>query len=133
MSGAGRTIIPAGATLNVANASAVTLTGGRTLEFCSRPRQVGFHPIDESQRIPETGPDEVMEAASDIRRSAFLGNYLPRQCGMATFTCEVLSAARREFQLAPWNKERKTLLTLGAFYSTGRAQTWLWTRRECRR
>jgi hypothetical protein len=37
-----------------------------------------------------------MEAASDIRRIAFLGNYLPRKCGIATFTSDVLSAVAAE-------------------------------------
>jgi hypothetical protein len=34
-----------------------------------------------------------MEAASEIRKIAFLGDYLPRKCGIATFTSDVLSAA----------------------------------------
>src|SRR5512139_971418 len=37
-----------------------------------------------------------MEAASDIRKIAFLGNYLPRKCGIATFTSDVLSAVAAE-------------------------------------
>ncbi|MBE7499271.1 MAG: glycosyltransferase [Verrucomicrobiales bacterium] len=37
-----------------------------------------------------------MEPASDIRKIAFLGNYLPRQCGIATFTSDVLSAVASE-------------------------------------
>ena len=49
---------------------------------------------------------------------------------MAAFMSGALSAGRREFLLAPWNKERKTLLTLGAFYSTGPARTRSWTKWE---
>jgi glycosyltransferase involved in cell wall biosynthesis len=37
-----------------------------------------------------------MEAATDIRKIAFLGNYLPRKCGIATFTSDVLSAVAAE-------------------------------------
>ena len=37
-----------------------------------------------------------MVMASDIRKIAFLGDYLPRQCGIATFTCDVLSAVAAE-------------------------------------
>jgi len=37
-----------------------------------------------------------MEAASDIRKIAFLGDYLPRKCGIATFTSDVLSAVAAE-------------------------------------
>ena len=37
-----------------------------------------------------------MEPASDIRKVAFLGNYLPRKCGIATFTSDVLSAVAAE-------------------------------------
>ena len=37
-----------------------------------------------------------MEAASAIRKIAFLGNYLPRRCGIATFTSDLLSAVAGE-------------------------------------
>ena len=33
-----------------------------------------------------------MKAASSIRTVAFLGNYLPRKCGIATFTSDLLTA-----------------------------------------
>jgi hypothetical protein len=33
---------------------------------------------------------------SDIRRIAFLGDYLPRKCGTATFTCDLLTAVAAE-------------------------------------
>jgi glycosyltransferase involved in cell wall biosynthesis len=38
-----------------------------------------------------------MEAASEIRKIAFLGDYLPRKCGIATFTSDVLSAVAEEY------------------------------------
>lgn len=37
-----------------------------------------------------------MEATSDIRKIAFLGDYLPRKCGIATFTSDVLTAVAAE-------------------------------------
>jgi hypothetical protein len=43
----------------------------------------------------------AMENASTIKRIAFLGDYLPRQCGIATFTsdiCEAVAAQYRECQ-----------------------------------
>ncbi len=37
-----------------------------------------------------------METPSEIRKIAFLGDYLPRKCGIATFTADVLSAVASE-------------------------------------
>src|SRR5258705_9903817 len=37
-----------------------------------------------------------METASTIRKVAFLGDYLPRKCGIATFTSDLLSAVAGE-------------------------------------
>ena len=37
-----------------------------------------------------------MGSASEIRKIAFLGDYLPRKCGIATFTSDVLSAVAAE-------------------------------------
>src|ERR1700682_2752640 len=34
----------------------------------------------------------VVKTASSIRTIAFLGNYLPRKCGIATFTSDLLGA-----------------------------------------
>ncbi len=38
-----------------------------------------------------------MEAASEIRKNAFLGDYLPCNCGVAAFTWGVPFAVQREF------------------------------------
>ena len=38
-----------------------------------------------------------MEKASDIRTVAFLGDYLPRKCGIATFTTDLRCAVAAEF------------------------------------
>ena len=37
-----------------------------------------------------------METASEIRKIAFLGDYLPRKCGIATFTSDLLAAVAAE-------------------------------------
>lgn len=38
-----------------------------------------------------------MQTASEIRKVAFLGNYLPRKCGIATFTADICNAVTAEF------------------------------------
>src|SRR6266404_1526506 len=38
-----------------------------------------------------------MQNPSDIRKLAFLGNYLPRKCGIATFTTDLCEAVATEF------------------------------------
>ena len=40
--------------------------------------------------------NEFVPAASGIRRIAFLGDYLPRTCGIATFTADLLGAVAAE-------------------------------------
>jgi glycosyltransferase involved in cell wall biosynthesis len=37
---------------------------------------------------------------SDIRKIAFLGDYLPRKCGIATFTSDLLTAVVAEYNAA---------------------------------
>src|SRR5512135_1447159 len=44
--------------------------------------------IDRAQNALGT----VVETTSEIRKIAFLGDYLPRKCGIATFTSDVLQA-----------------------------------------
>ena len=44
----------------------------------------------------ENGEHKLMVTASEIRKIAFLGDYLPRKCGIATFTFDVLSAVATE-------------------------------------
>jgi glycosyltransferase involved in cell wall biosynthesis len=39
---------------------------------------------------------EVVDYASQIRKIAFLGDYLPRKCGIATFTSDLLTAVAAE-------------------------------------
>jgi hypothetical protein len=48
---------------------------------------------------PERSPSEALSMAAKIgcslplpTRIAFVGNYLPRQCGIATFTTDLCSA-----------------------------------------
>jgi len=38
-----------------------------------------------------------MQQPSDIRKIAFLGDYLPRKCGIATFTTDLRCAVAAEF------------------------------------
>jgi hypothetical protein len=38
-----------------------------------------------------------MQPASDIRKVASLGDYLPRKCGIAMFTTDLCCAAAKEF------------------------------------
>jgi glycosyltransferase involved in cell wall biosynthesis len=57
---------------------------------------VGFHPMDVNRRIPDSVADISMDAASEIHKIAFVGDYLPRKCGIATFTSDVLSAVAAE-------------------------------------
>src|SRR5258706_8854838 len=40
---------------------------------------------------------KLKPAKSPIRRVAFIGNYLPRQCGIATFTTDLCEAIATEF------------------------------------
>jgi glycosyltransferase involved in cell wall biosynthesis len=41
--------------------------------------------------------NEPLESPSEIRRIAFLSDYLPRKCGIATFTSDLLDAVAAEF------------------------------------
>src|ERR1700689_2035996 len=41
--------------------------------------------------------DQFMQPASAIRKVAFLGDYLPRKCGIATFTTDLRCAVAAEF------------------------------------
>src|SRR5215468_6032174 len=40
---------------------------------------------------------KLMSSASEIRKLAFLGNYLPRKCGIATFTADLCESIAAEF------------------------------------
>jgi glycosyltransferase involved in cell wall biosynthesis len=40
---------------------------------------------------------EALDARSEIRRIAFLGDYLPRKCGIATFTSDLLTGVAAEY------------------------------------
>jgi glycosyltransferase involved in cell wall biosynthesis len=42
------------------------------------------------------GEDATMSDGSKVARVAFIGNYLPRKCGIATFTSDLLSAVAAE-------------------------------------
>jgi glycosyltransferase involved in cell wall biosynthesis len=53
-------------------------------------------PIYE-QRLGIDKDKVVMEQDSTINRVAFIGNYLPRQCGIATFTTDLCEAVANEY------------------------------------
>ena len=38
-----------------------------------------------------------MKSHSDIRKIAFVGDYLPRQCGIATFTSDLCTSVATQF------------------------------------
>src|SRR6185295_5877096 len=44
----------------------------------------------------KSGQANFVETVSEIRRIAFLGDYLPRKCGIATFTSDLLAAVAAE-------------------------------------
>src|SRR5438874_5519792 len=50
-----------------------------------------------NNRIIQNGTEETTPAPSEIRKIAFLGDYLPRKCGIATFTSDLLAAVATEF------------------------------------
>ena len=43
----------------------------------------------------DTSPTERSLTVSTIDRTAFVGSYLPRQCGIATFTTDLCKAIAR--------------------------------------
>jgi hypothetical protein len=53
---------------------------------------VGFGPTRYTRNSP-------VETESKIRKVGFLGDYLPRKCGIATFTTDLLSAVAAEHPL----------------------------------
>src|SRR5271169_5320158 len=56
----------------------------------------GMAGFNRSKAFPLPG-DPVAKMESGIRTVAFLGNYLPRKCGIATFTSDLLqSVAERD-------------------------------------
>ena len=56
----------------------------------------GEYPIAKDRGHPHNQAPETKGPASDLRKIAFLGDFLLRKCGIATFTCDVLSAMAAE-------------------------------------
>lgn len=67
-----------------------------------RARLISEHALEHPEYLPPMPPppsSPAMRLASRVQHVAMLGNHLPRQCGIATFTtdlCEALVAARPE-------------------------------------
>jgi glycosyltransferase involved in cell wall biosynthesis len=59
------------------------------------------HPLPELGRCARGrqgyGTDKLMESESSIQKIAFLGDHLPRKCGIATFTTDLLAAVAAEY------------------------------------
>jgi glycosyltransferase involved in cell wall biosynthesis len=51
----------------------------------------------KSPKFTSLGPDKLVQTATDNRKIAFVGDYLPRKCGIATFTSDLLGAVAAEF------------------------------------
>ena len=47
---------------------------------------------NKSPKVLGSGPDKPVQPATDNRKIAFVGDYLPRKCGIATFTSDLLEA-----------------------------------------
>ena len=54
---------------------------------------VGFCPIQKSRRTVENLAGQLVDKPSQIRKIAFLGDYLPRKCGIATLSLDDALAA----------------------------------------
>jgi len=57
----------------------------------------GCSPHSQGPAQPQTEVAEVVQPASEIRKIAFVGDYLPRKCGIATFTTDLRCAVAKEF------------------------------------
>ncbi len=66
--------------------------------FWRLPLLVGWHSISKEKGRFEGS--KVMNHLNDsiIKRIAFIGNYLPRQCGIATFTTDLCEAIADEYK-----------------------------------
>ena len=70
-------------------------------------------------------------AYSDLRKIAFVGDYLPRKCGIATFTHDlrnaVASLPRPNASSSPWTTSRAVTNILPKFASSFPSRTWIRT------
>lgn len=69
---------------------------GRTCRQTRKYFEVGFYPIGRMLPDLDNNAEKLMEPAS-IRKAAFLGDYLPRKCGIATFTADLRTAVAAKF------------------------------------
>src|SRR5580692_2900271 len=61
---------------------------------CGRP---GHDASCQHRQVARANGDRLMHPAPAIRKVAFLGDYLPRKCGIATFTTDLRCAVAAEF------------------------------------
>lgn len=52
-----------------------------------------MNPFDTKRKIDM---EKLVKAEANVRKIAFFGDYLPRKCGIATFTSDLLSAVAAE-------------------------------------
>src|SRR5579862_943816 len=65
----------------------------KTLPF-RRPLRIGSSTSHKAQPVQALSPSVTLALPSRI---AIIGNYLPRQCGIATFTTDLCDAVSNEF------------------------------------
>ena len=51
----------------------------------------------KTSKVTVAGIGELVQLATDHQKIAFLGDYLPRKCGIATFTSDLLGAVAAEY------------------------------------
>jgi hypothetical protein len=60
-------------------------------------RRLAHYTNDKHGQLGRAAGQRFMQQPSDIRKIAFLGDYLPRKCGIATFTTDLRCAVATEF------------------------------------
>ena len=61
-------------------------------------RRLAHYTNGQQRKVRRLAPNKrFMQQPSDIRKIAFLGDYLPRKCGIATFTTDLRCAVAAKF------------------------------------
>ena len=70
---------------------------GQLPACCHRhPRGVDLYRASPGNKMKRAGENIFVADGSKVERIAFIGNYLPRKCGIATFTSDLLTAVAAE-------------------------------------